>query len=306
MHYCIGSIALLHKSLNTTTLHQNTEKIIKRIHDIIWYIPAQSDPFAMLYTEAWLKHRAECLDLTSERPKESPERKPDNSWGAMGEGASACRVRVESGVQSERAVVHNSSVNLDRIYRMVSCVRFMGIVYPGLGWAHYRVRERHPMVFYDWGTWFGVTLWYVYVSAYPMVFYCWGTQGYGGGSVVWRGEGDLGAIGCVSIKTCHNSCRGIIAERGGWRSRISTLWSANFVMISLQISRREDKAWWKNKKHPTRHFQLRVWSTNFIMIRKGVEEYKMQPTNIKTTNSPFSTPTAAFSEQSQPWKWQSL
>ena len=30
--------------------------------------------------------------------------------------------------------------------------------------------------------------------------------------MVWRGEGDLGAIGCVSIKTCHNSCRGIITE----------------------------------------------------------------------------------------------
>ena len=34
--------------------------------------------------------------------------------------------------------------------------------------------------------------------------------------MVWRGEGDLGAIGCVSIKTCHNSCRGIITECVEW------------------------------------------------------------------------------------------
>ena len=45
-----------------------------------------------------MKYIAERRDLTSERASESPERKPDNSWGAMGEGASTCRVLVESGV----------------------------------------------------------------------------------------------------------------------------------------------------------------------------------------------------------------
>ena len=33
-----------------------------------------------------MKYIAERRDLTSERASESPERKPDNSWGAMGEG----------------------------------------------------------------------------------------------------------------------------------------------------------------------------------------------------------------------------
>ena len=158
----------------------------------------------------------------------------------------------------------------------MTCVRFMGIVYPGLGWARYRVRERHPMVFYDWGTWFGVTLWYVYVYAYPMVFYGWGTQGYGGGSVVWRGEGDLGAIGCVSIKTCHNSCRGIITEGGEWGG-ISTLWTTNFIMI----------------RNVSRNIKCNI---------EPIANMKI----MKTTNSPFSTQTVVFSEQSQPWKWQSL
>ena len=31
-------------------------------------------------------------------------------------------------------------------------------------------------------------------------------------TVVQHGGGDLGPIGCVSIKSCHNSCRGIITE----------------------------------------------------------------------------------------------
>ena len=66
------------------------------------------------------------MDLTSERPKESPERKPDNSWGA---GGHVCAVVV--------AVLS---------------------------------------------------------------------------TVVQHGGGDPGPIGCVSIKSCHNSCRGIITE----------------------------------------------------------------------------------------------